>query len=274
MNKDWFWTEASDEEFEENRKTLTYYKIFVISPDIGEIVLYKFWAKDNDDAYKTLQEFKNDFSLPEEVEGPFYSESGYYVSHTGKRYDTMMEMMKGEESDFFNNILDFFIYTIPEKLHSFVTFVSRIFYLLRTGRKREESWDIIYHMLDLLKHNLPIMIENLNSVPVNFENNPPEHFVLIGENTNTEYNDKLLCWKRELETLKYNVLAYLYYSDFGVIDKNDKQMKYIEEKLKDTIPYKSGTNKKIDYSKFNDLIQKHWNAIWDWIKQYGMNLWD
>jgi len=82
----WNWKELSNDEFEMNRKEMTYYRIFHKDDNI-EITDYKFWAKDEDEALKILNKFKAEHNGEY-----FYSTSGYFVDSNNKRYDSMKDM--------------------------------------------------------------------------------------------------------------------------------------------------------------------------------------
>ena len=284
MNKKWEWTEVTDEEFEARRKEQTYYKLYFITKDGYDIILYKFWANSDEDAFNTLQKYIKD-NPPSgdmlEGTGPFYSTSGYYVSHTGKHYDSLTAMHKFEDKEnMFTKFIDFFRYTIPAKWSDFTWKISKLKYFLKTGRIKGEAWDIHWHMVELLKTNLPIMMKNLNGFPAYIEEmvkggadspNFEGHSILLDEKTT---NRGVELWKSELNKLYHDVLAYVYYSDFGIVDPEDKAMVEIDKELQPTLPYKPGTNKSFDYVKLDNLIKTHWDNIWDWMKKYGQNLWD
>ena len=127
-----------------------------------------------------------------------------------------------------------------------------------------EWWNLNSHILEDLKYSLPILIKDSQGYPQ----------IFTEKAKGTEFESKpWLMWKKELENLLLHVNLYLYYSEYGIIDKNDKQMVKIHKKYKNTIPrHKASTD--IDYLELNKLTQEHWNAIWDWMKEWGQGLWD
>ena len=70
------------------------------------------------------------------------------------------------------------------------------------------------------------------------------------------------------ELLKH-IKLYEYYRDFGVTD--DKEL---DKKWHSTLPIKKGTYDHFDHKKLDALRLKHWNKIWEWMRQYGETLWD
>lgn len=126
-----------------------------------------------------------------------------------------------------------------------------------------EYWSIDYHMLEDLKYNIPLLIKKGHTYPAYYDEKV--------KGTNKKPWD---LWKEDLKELLLNVNLYLYYKNYGHIDNNDKQLVAVHKKYKDTIPIYPGTKRDIDYTKLYELMQKHWNYVWDWIKEYGQALWD
>ena len=75
-----------------------------------------------------------------------------------------------------------------------------------------------------------------------------------------------------LKALVDHVRAYLYFSNYGIVDDNDAEMVEYDKIHSSELPYKLGTYKEIDYVKNGEIVMQHWNAIWDWIKEYGESL--
>ncbi len=126
-----------------------------------------------------------------------------------------------------------------------------------------EYWNIDYHMIEDLKYNLPLLIKKGHTYPAYYDEK--------AKGTNKK---PWTLWKEDLKELLLNVNLYLYYRSFGHIDKDDKQLVAVHKKYKNTIPIHPGTKRDIDHSKLNELVQKHWDYVWDWIKKYGQALWD
>lgn len=135
--------------------------------------------------------------------------------------------------------------------------------LIKDKHEYNEWWSIDYHMLNDLRYNLPILIKKLHGYPTFLE-----------EHAKKEGKEPFEIWKDELKNLLLNVNLYLYYSSYGHVDKDDKQLQEIHKEYKDTIPIHEGTRHDIDYLELGKLTNKHWDFIWDWMKKYGQSLWD
>lgn len=272
----WKWTEPSEDEFEKRRLTENFYRIFFIDEKTKEdIILYKFWAKNDDEAFNVLNDYKKYNPEPSGVKY-FYSSSGYYVNPDGVRFDTLKAMIKTKET-FLMKVVDFFKYKI---FHAFGKIVDRIrdlVYFMENDHAIGEWWSLDTHMLDDLRYNLPLLIKHHIGCPtfmcekarqqIESEENSPNY-------NSDEMNLAMKMWEDELNGLLEHVLLYTYYSNYGIIGEKEKDLQEIDKKYKDTIPYKPGTNNAIDYQKLSELERKHWNAIWDWIKENGEALWD
>ena len=271
---DWSWEEPSEEEFEKMRKSLTFYRIYTIE-DGNSKNLYKFWRASDSEAFGVLNLFKE--SHPEYGDNCFYATSGYVVDPDGKRHDTLFESTEHDEG-FFMKIVDFFRYTIPNALSDFWFRVKDTAYFFKHEHSMKESWSIDSHMLEDLKFNLKKLAETSNGCP-NFicqqaraKLNKPDK--PDWEHDKEDMDLAMKMWKEELYKLREHVLLYEYYSGYGIVDEKDEEMKMIDNEYKNTLPYKPGTNKGLDYEKLDKLTREHWNKIWDWIKEYGESLWD
>lgn len=147
--------------------------------------------------------------------------------------------------------------------------------LLKHKHSITEEWDITYHILHDLIYNIPILIKTKHGVPGYFlqmvqnVKNPEEV-----DTSKEKMKEANKLYDKELEKILLYIRLYFFYDDYGIVDKNDKEMVKIYEEYKDTIPYKNGTNHGIDYIKLEELQTKYWNLIWDWMKEYGQMIWD
>lgn len=197
---------------------------------------------------------------------------------TKAAYDNMKDMMRNRNRGLFETLWYFFSITIPSKLLYFWFEIKNIFSYMRTGHSIGEYWSIDYHILEDLKYNLPILIENHVGYPSFIAENARKQLGIVDNKIN-EQNDKeselaLKMWEDDLKFLLENVLLYEYYESFGIVSNDDKQMVEIDKKYRHTLPYKEGTNKELDYAKLYELSQSNWNNIWDWMKEKGQALWD
>lgn len=268
----WEWCEPSNEEFEKRRLKENFYKIYFIDSEGKHQTVYKFWAKDDNSAYRMLNKFKK-FNKHTGVEY-FYSSSGYFIDCNGERFDSLYDgdFSKIEEESLFHEIFYFFRYRLTEKIKNLLFEVKDIFYYIKHKHSIREIWSIDKHMLQDLKFNLKKLAENHHGVPqfiidrIKKKNNCKNHSTLM-ELASKE-------WTRELLELRNNIMLYFYYEDYGIIDENDYEMVLINAMYEKTIPHKPGTNKELDYIKLSKLQKKYWNEIWNWIKEYGESLWD
>ena len=273
----WFWTEPTEDEFETLRHEKTFYRLYFIDEKTKEdIILYKFWADGDEEALKTLNEFKADHpDLEHEV---FYGTSGYYVNSRGKRFDSLIDMFKGKKIWLITPIVDFFMYDIPRMWGDLIGNIKNTIHFVRTKHQKSEAWDIYSHILMDLKYNLPILIRDHIGHPTflcekareMLKTENPKPF----EYTEEESNLASHLWEEMLNNLYKDVLLYFYYSEYGIVDSKDEEMVKIDKEYRKTLPFKEGTNGGFDYSKLGELENKHWDAIWDWMKEYGRCLWD
>ena len=147
-------------------------------------------------------------------------------------------------------------YDLKDKIENYIS-------MIKEKHQTNEWWDITFHILDDLKYNLPILIKKAHSYPA-FMSELPE----------AKEKKPWILWKEELKKLLLNINLYKYYDQSGIIDKNDKQMVKIHKEYKNTLPYHKGTKKDLDYMALRELANKHWEFIWDWLKEYGTHLWD
>lgn len=267
----WEWHEPSNEEFEKRRKKENFYKIYFIDSEGKHQTVYKFWAKDDNFAYRILNKFKK-LNKHTGVEY-FYSSSGYFINCNGERFDSLYDgcFSKREKESLFKEIF-YFTYRLTGKIKNLLFEIKDIFYYIKNKHSIRETWSIDKHMLQDLKFNLKKLAKNHHGVP---------QFIIdrIKKDSNCKNDDTLMElaskeWTRELLKLRNNIMLYFYYDNYGIIDENDSEMAIIDAAYRKTIPYKPGTYKEINYIKLSKLQKKYWNEIWNWIKEYGESLWD
>jgi hypothetical protein len=274
-NPSWEWTEPSNEEFEEKRKTANFYRLYTIL-DGKTVNLYKFWGENDDYAKQVLDLYKKTHSDTEDV---FYGTSGYVVDPDGTRWDSLSESLaRNDKENVFKKISGFFKYSVFRKLGDFWFDVKDAFRRAFTRHSIEESWSLYDHILSDMKYNLKKMAEHHMGCPTFICDRARER---LGKERpmDGDYDGETMAlaekmWYDELMNLREAVLAYDYYRSYGIVDENDEDMDDIVEKYKDTLPYKPGTNKVFDYEKLNELALGKWNYIWNWMKEYGESLWD
>jgi hypothetical protein len=147
-----------------------------------------------------------------------------------------------------------------------------LYYLIKNKHNTNESWDISHHILTDILYNIPILIKTKHGIPCYFLSKVKED--VASDYTKEEWKKAEEIYDNELKKLILYVRLYYFYSDYGIVDKKDKEMQKIYNEYKDTIPYEKGTYKQIDYKKLSELQMKYWNLIWDWMKEYGQMIWD
>lgn len=269
----WDWTEPTNEDYKNNLHKKACFRIYRIE-DGKEINEYKFWSEGEDSAYEVLVDYVKDHQDGKEH---FYSTSGYYVYPDGTRHDTFLDDCDSKDW-FFTRVSDFLFYRVGDVYRFVVRRVSNTIRYLFTGHAGNEWWSIDKHVLADLRHNLPILIAKHVGYPSSFDKKARE-LLDSDKAVKREYGDstdKLATkmWEEEVGRLLENVLLYEYYDSFGVFDDGDSQMAEIDRKYRDTLVYKRGMNKEFDFRAMYELAQKKWDSIWDWMKEYGQNLWD
>lgn len=159
--------------------------------------------------------------------------------------------------------------------------LKEIEYMLRTHHSMYEMWSLNSHILDDIRYNVPKMIEKDLGFPSQLLRNAAVELGIeinqYGNAKSCEEDDKVRnkaneIWKNMLKALVDHVRAYLYFSSYGIVDDNDAEMVEYDKIHSSELPYKLGTYKEIDYVKNGEIVMQHWNAIWDWIKEYGESL--
>ena len=255
--RDWSWEEPSEEEFERRRKSETFYRIYKkieIDGEENEVILYKFWEKDDASALSVYNEFLED--QVGDPSGVFYSTSGYIVDPDGTRHDTFRHSYEAfkRRSGLFGKVRRLWWRTfgnIPDLWHRLKDSFRRFF----TGHSISESWDLMYHVLDDLEYNLPMLIENAHGYP------SAEGMTF----------DK---WKGMLEDFLLHVRLFRFYESYGIVDEKDPDEVAFRDRWIGTIRTKPGTDGEIDYAKLHELQSKEWNSIVDFLRDWGLSLWD
>lgn len=255
-NKKWSWTEPSEEEFELRRKTETFYRIYEKNEELEDVILYKFWAKGEEDAFSVYKTYVEENVNGLDRDKIFFSTSGYVVDPDGTRHDTFEHSMRCymRKTGFSGKVRRLWWRTfgrIPDLWFRLKDSFRRFF----TGHSIVESWDLMYHILDDLEHNLPKMVRNINGYPdcdgMTFEK-----------------------WKDELGSLLLHVKLFRFYESYGIVDEKNPDEVAFRDKWIGTIRTKPGTDGEIDYARLSELQDSEWNSIMDFLKKWGRSLWD
>lgn len=269
------------------------YKIYYFDKNhYDKIVLERFYAKDDETAYKHLCEF------PSNGEKLYYATIHYIstIDSNGNRSpevdidehrtlgkwihedDSFMKRLWEEVKDFF---VDWFI-NRPKDLYYWLRDLA---YLLKNKEAYSNQWNLDYHLLDSIERNVPSLIKNsyalafINEAIIQIHGNDP------GFDLDTFHKDNYAGYPKEVEDLaikiqneEYNKLLlyvklYKYYAAFGDIDFDKPDEVAFDKEWRHTLPIKPGTYDEIsDHKKMMSLVQEYWDKIWDWMKAYGQKL--
>ena len=270
-NNKWKTQKRSKEDFELNHKIKNYYNIFYNDKSNKMNIVYQFWADNDDAAYDVLCEYKSE-NPPAPNGEYYYGYCGFYPMND-KQYSCMDEYLSDYDENIIEKIKAWFEFYFVYKVKDFFHALRDAIFLLKTNHNYYERWSIDTHIIDDLRFNLPIMIENLHGCPESFCERASESSEIKDERPVVSEKGVEL-WREELTKLLENVLLYKYYDGYGIVDEKDKQMVEIHKKYESTLPYVKGTYKQLEYSKLRELINKHWEFICDWMKEHGRDLWD
>ena len=276
------------------------YKIYHFGKNhYDKIVDERFYAKNDDDAYKYLQAFINTTSNENSIAYYYYYATIHYAifvdndGNKGQEYDIddtcyANKLIYAEKSfikRIYKTIKDFFEYWLIIKVNDIRYAIRDFIYLMKNKEAYSNQWNLDLHLLDSIERNVPSLIENSNALAfideaiVKVHGNDPgfdikkyheEHYAgypediekLAIEIQNTEYSNLLLYVK-----------LYKYYSTFGFVDFTNSEEIEFDKKWRHTLPIKPGTYDEIaDYDKLTSLSNEYWNKIWDWMKVYGQKL--
>ena len=252
----WTWKESSNEEFDRRRKEETFFRIYHLDGQRA-VADYKFWGSSPKEALETLNRWKVSGKAVPGTEY-FYSTAGYHVDSDGRRFDSLSELLAAykDRKDFLRKIFSLFetlwyktLGRIPDAWRWTKDAFRRVFF----RHSISESWDLMFHILDDLEYNLPLMIRYMNSYP-----------------SGSTFDE----WKKTLGDLLLHVKLYRFYDNCGIVDESDPDEVIFGRKWGPTIPRLEGTNCEIEYKRLNEMVQKEWNSIMDILREHGQSLWD
>ena len=265
------------------------YSIFKLDDNNEKVTLHVFEAESDDKAHEVLKKYKLDHQDGIKY---YYMETGRFVDADGKRYDTLEDLMNSdqEKKSVLSKIWDHITYIQSEAARmasDLRHWIKNLIHFINSKHQTDEYWSLDCHLIDDLEYNIPRLIENKHGVPQKFcekarsiihkdesQFDVKKSFESNPNSTGKELELAFKLWDDELNALLLHVKLYKFSSNFGDVDKNNKDELSFYNMWKHTIPYKLGTFKELDYKKLNDLENQHWNAIWDWIKTNGRDLWD
>ena len=278
-------------------KDLPNYKIYYFADNkYDKTVVEKFFANDDDEAYKHLLEFSSKWT---DSNKQLYYGTIHYVcsmNENGNKspyYDIEEHREIGKwihEDDplikrTWENIKDFFHYYFVDKPKDLYYWLRDIRYLLKNKEAYSNQWNLDWHILDSMKRNIPSLIKNSYALAFIDEAIIKIHSKDPGFDLKKYYEEHcsgypkdvedlaIKIQKEEYEKILLYVKLYQYYSNFGDIDFDDHEEIEFDKEWRHTLPIKKGTYDEIsDYDEMNKLVKKYWDKIWDWMKAYGQKL--
>lgn len=252
------------------------------------VTMVKFYAKDDESAYKYLQEYKKAANCAYD----YYYDKCNTFSVTDRKGNTHEFEDILEAIDFNENSISWYkkaFNWLALNLELYLTcYLKDAMYQLKTNwhllknkHQVHEYWDLSGHILNDIKWNVPIInncryaiskcyidkaICELHKDDKDFDINA------WNSSHNFSYTDEeeALALKLQQESrnkLLNHIKLYEYYSNFGVTD--DKEF---DAKWHHTLPIKKGTYDEFEQDKLDKLIERHWNAIWEWMRKEGNSL--
>ena len=281
-------------------KNKNHYKIFRVEKDekTGDekkITMYKFWAKDDSEAYEELKKYRK---IANKAYTYYFGTTGYYIGNSldengnRKSYDDLDEMREAEckaqtfLEKFFSIISYPYFWLCTNIQHCWWKLID-LAYLLKTKHHNNEHWNLDVHMVDDFIFNAKILAEHAHGVPQEFCNKARsilnknnKKFDLeksLHENpTSTDAEMKLASelWSKEIQNGILYAKLWKLYKNMGFVDENNPDDVEFAKVWKQTIPYVPGMYNMIDYKRLQILENKYWNSLWNWFKLNGRNLWD
>lgn len=255
-----------------------------------KIVLQKFFAANDAEAYKYLKDYKK---VANKAYTYYYAEEHEYVvindDGTKSAYADIHEMHEDWLKD--RNILEKLksaIYYRWSKVKDCWHWLKYLWYYIRTGHDYKASWSLDSYLLNEIAWNLKILkADKLGCSGLFLDRARAEIYKNEKDFNAEDYAVKMNYdytedeWKlgKKLRAEEYDrmleyIALYDYYSNHGVASKKivDDSAAF-EKKWKKTLPIKPGTYNSFDYKKLQALEEKYWNKIWEWMRKYGRCLW-
>jgi len=198
--------------------------------------------------------------------------------------NSFLKIKEEDKRSIWKKVIDFVTsipyvrYRISDRMYDVKYAFQRMFfkYDVRT------SWNVGFEILNLIKDNVPKMVENLNGCPTEYtakarallnkttEDEAAKSFNENHNETTSEMEVAMGLWKGDLLTLVNNCKLLTYYENHGIQDVDDEDWvdphKYpIPMKKNSFVPDFVEVEKL--YKKTSDevfeFLKEHWNQMWD-----------
>ena len=277
----------------------SHYRIFY--KDGGrKVQVSDFWAKDDAEAYATLEVYRKQRALvdPDDRREYFYGGKGGYIVGLGNGLEEVFDeprswLLSDSDEGFWERLWDVVSSWPARQCEKAKYFAKDLWFWLRhydsrnnRSHDRSESWSLDSHVLADLKFNVPLIKADKHGVPNEFciRARAKMHEGEDGFDARASYSqcpnsssqelelgERL--WNEELDRLMLHIRLFEYYDGSGIIDESDPAEREIARNYSQTLPVKPGTDGELDYSRLHELVQGEWKAIWKWMEQYGRMLW-
>lgn len=255
------------------------YAILKINADGNKGIEHKFYAANDDEAKKFLDE---NYPSKDGIEY-CYSTVDYYKTLDDDGNLVEKEHIHGiyepykEKESMKEKMKDFFEYCICDKLRRAWWWMTDLVFLNKNKIEKHAFWSFDSYMLEMILKVVPELAEHSHGVAEIFVSEAMEALGKTDpeERDTKETVDKAVeIMKKHYYELVDHVKLYDYYSGHGSCHLQFIDREEFEEQYKSKLPLKPGSYKIFDYVKLNHMAQREWNAIWDWMKKYGQALWD
>lgn len=276
-----------------DEKDLPGYKIFWVDENNKKHVVSKFKADNDDEALKTLASFKEKNKDHEYYYGHIHyvkcvdsSHKVVMMSDIDDRDDLVFDFRKKKNAlvSFFEKIIDFITYWTYDKPVDWWYALKDICYLLKYGERCSNQWNLDYHLVDSIILNVPSLIKHSHGLMFIDDAIVQLHGNEKGFDLKKYHEEHCMGYPKEDEELAVKIQdeeyrkillyakLYVYYSNFGIVDINDKDEVKFDKTWRHTLPIKPGTYDELEYDKLNCLAKYAWENMWDWVKKYGQTL--
>ena len=270
------------------------FKIYVINvvASFEKRVIEKFTAKDRDEAYKYLcDKYRSLNDGNTYYYGKIHYHSVLHKDGTTTEHEAD-SWLDGNYSSKFAKWWDDFCFNIGyylfTKPRDWWYAVEDFFFLVKNKMPKSALWSLDSHILNEIKVVVPRMLDKRVGYSTIFVDMAVKQLHGNEEGFNIEeyHNKHWGGYPKEVEDLAieimkkthmelvYHIKLYEYIEGFGIIDPNNADEVAFDKENRHLLPVYEGTYDDVDYVKQHELVQREWNAIWDWMKEYGHTLWD
>ena len=270
------------------------YSIIVLTgpASYNKRVIEKFYAKDRDEAYKYLCDKYRSLN---DGNTYYYDELHYYyVRHDDGalkeyEYDSLLnDKYKTKLSKWWHDFCFSIEYYFWMKPRDWWYDIKDFFYLMKHKIPKSATWNLDSYLLNTIVKVVPSILDKRVGISMMFIDMAATQLYGKDEGFNLEDFHNKYCsgYPNEVEELAmkimkdkhmeivYHIKLYDYLQGFGIINANNKDEIEFDKANRHLLPIYEGTYDDVDYVKLHELIDKEWNAIWDWMKVYGHTLWD